>query len=203
MKKIHIAECSIAIALVISILSSFFGFAAECNNVRSEVVRLHILANSDSEEDQTVKLKVRDALLGSGEKLFSGETDRENAERILNENRENIIKIINNVLKENGFDYKGNMYLVEEYFETREYDGFVMPAGEYKALKIILGEGKGHNWWCVMFPPLCIPSASQKTNTEIILGENGAEIISSPVKYEMRFKIVEIIEELKIKLRTI
>ncbi len=202
MKKFHIAECSIALALVISILSSIFGFATECDNVRNKVVRLHILANSDSQEDQNIKLKVRDTLLSSGEELFSGETNRDNAEKILNKNKDNIKKIINNVLFENGFEYTADVYLIDEYFETREYDGFIMPAGKYKALKIILGEGKGHNWWCVMFPPLCLPAAKQNGDIDAFFTEEGAEIISNQDKYIMKFKIIEIIEGIKERLVT-
>ena len=197
MKKIHIVECSVAVALVISVISSIFGFAAECSKIRDEVVRLHILANSDTQEDQNIKLKIRDVLLNSGEKLFSGETDRENAEKILNENRADIINVINKVLDENGFGYSADMYLTDEYFETREYDGFIMPAGRYKALKIILGEGKGHNWWCVMFPPLCLPAAKQKENMDMFFTQEGTELITNQDKYIMKIKIIEIIEGIK------
>lgn len=202
MKKTQMIEISVAIGLVLSIVFSVMGFGADCREIRNNVVRLHILANSDSQEDQNVKLLVRDALLSCGSDIFGGTVDVDNASECLAKEKEALIKTANKVLSENGFDYTADIFLTEEYFQTREYENFTLPAGEYLALKVILGKGEGHNWWCVMFPPLCLPAATQKTNTEIILGKDGADIISSPVKYEMRFKIVEIIEELRQRLRT-
>lgn len=200
MKKSQMIEISVAIGLVISIVFSVVGFGAECSNIRNNVIRLHILANSDDEDDQRVKILVRDALLSCGSELFDGEMNIENAEERLAKEKDILVKKANEVLAVNGFGYKANIFLTKEYFSTREYENFTLPAGEYLALKVILGKGEGHNWWCVMFPPLCLPAATQKSNTEIILGENGADIISSPMKYEMRFKIIEIIEEIKNKL---
>lgn len=202
MKKTQMIEISVAIGLVFSIVFSVIGFGTDCREIRNSVVRLHILANSDSEEDQNVKLLVRDALLACGSDFFGGTVDADNAYERLSEEKDALIKTANKVLSKNGFDYTADIFLTEEYFETREYENFTLPAGEYLALKVILGKGEGHNWWCVMFPPLCLPVAAGKTNTEIILGKDGAEIISSPVKYEMRFKIVEIIEELRHRIRT-
>ncbi|MBR3780596.1 MAG: stage II sporulation protein R [Clostridia bacterium] len=200
MKKIQMIEISVAIGLVFSIIFSVIGFGADCREIRSNVIRLHILANSDTEEDQTVKLLVRDALLSCGSELFGGTVSIDNASEYLAEEKDKLIAKANEVLSENGFDYKADMFLTEEYFPTREYENFTLPAGEYLALKVILGKGEGHNWWCVMFPPLCLPAATKRTDTEIILGKDGAEIISSPVKYEIRFKVVEIFEEIKAKL---
>ncbi len=200
MKKTQMIEISVAIGLVLSMIFSVVSFGTDCSNIRSNTIRLHILANSDSEEDQNVKLLVRDALLSCGSNIFSGTVNKENAEMYLENERASLLKTANEVLSENGFDYTADIFLTEEYFQTREYENFTLPAGEYLALKVILGKGEGHNWWCVMFPPLCLPVATQRSNTEIILGKDGAKIISSPVKYEMRFKMVEIIEDLKQRL---
>ncbi len=200
MKKIKMAEISVALGLIISMLFSIAGFGVECKEIRNNVIRLHVLANSDSDADQQIKLAVRDALLNCGSKIFDGTVNIENAEEILEREKQMLIETANNVLSENGFNYKAEIYLAEEYFQTRKYESFTLPAGEYLALKVVLGNGSGHNWWCVMFPPLCIPAAAEKTNTEIILGEKGAEIISTPAKYEMRFKIVELIEGIKNKV---
>lgn len=201
MKKIKMIEISVAIGLVVSIIFSVIGFSADCREIRNNVVRLHILANSDADEDQNVKLLVRDALLSCGSDIFSGEVNIDNASECLAEEKALLISKANEVLAENGFEYTAEMFLTEEYFPTREYEDFTLPAGEYLALKVVLGKGEGHNWWCVMFPPLCLPAATKRTDTEIILGKDGAEIISNPVKYEMRFKIVEIIEELRMKFK--
>jgi len=184
----------------VSIVVSIVSFASECKNIREDVVRLHILANSDSEADQQVKLAVRDALLESGVKIFSGTAYKDNAVEYLETEKEKIIETANRVLKENGFDYESEIYLVNEYFNTRTYEDFTMPAGEYLALKVILGEGKGHNWWCVMFPPLCLPAATDKANLNAVFSENEVNVIEGTEKYEIRFKIVEIIERIKDRL---
>ncbi len=194
----HRIEISVAVSLAIAIALSFFSFGADCKEIRNNVVRLHILANSDNDEDQTVKLLVRDALLKSGEKLFSGAVTKDNAEEVLVEEKENLEAIADNVLRENGFEYKTYIYIVEEYFATREYEEFTMPAGRYLAVRVILGKGEGHNWWCVMYPPLCIPSAA--ADIDAVLGKNGAKLIKSNPKYEIRFKAVELFEKLKNKI---
>ena len=197
MKKSNIIEISVALGLVLSITASAVGFGFRCGEVREEVVRLHILANSDSEEDQRVKLAVRDALLNCGEEMFSGAVNVDNAANILNSQKSELIETANAVLAENGFDYNARICLVKEYFSTRTYENFTMPAGEYLALKVILGKGEGHNWWCVMFPPLCLPAAAEKTELDAVFGSEGAKLVQSSPKYEMRFKIVEVFEEIK------
>ena len=201
MKKYQIAEISIAVGLIISIVFSFVNFGAECGNIRNNVIRLHVLANSDSEKDQNVKLLVRDALLSCGSEIFSGTVSRDNAEECLIREKNLLTEKANKVLKENGFEYKAEIVITDEYFQTRDYEEFTLPAGEYKALKVVLGKGEGHNWWCIMFPPLCLPAATEKTNTEIILGNDSVEIISNPVKYEMKFKVIEIVEEIRNNLK--
>ncbi len=203
MKKKQMIEISVALGLVVSMMFSVMGFGAECNKIRDNVIRLHILANSDSDADQNVKILVRDALLSCGSEIFGGTVNVDNAQANLEKERDALVKTANEVLSENGFDYTADIYLDREYFTTREYENYTLPAGEYLALKVILGKGEGHNWWCVMFPPLCLPAATSKVNTEIILGENGAEIISVPVKYEMRFRIIEIIETIKEKSKIV
>lgn len=196
MKRIQRIEISVALGLVISLIVSIAGFGAECKNIREDVVRLHILANSDSEADQSVKLAVRDALLECGAEIFSGTLDKNNAAEHLEAEKEKLIETANRVLKENGFDYETQVCLIKEYFNTRVYEDFTMPAGEYLSLKVVLGEGKGHNWWCVMFPPLCLPAATEQTDINAVFSENGARIIRGNGNYEIRFKIVEIIESL-------
>lgn len=201
MKKIHIVEISIAFALVFSVIVSTVSFGAECKKIRQDVVRLHILANSDSNEDQNIKLKIRDALLDCGSEIFAGELNVENAVEVINAEKSVLKELINEILSENGFDYKAEIYVEKEFFTTRQYDSFTLPAGEYLALKIILGNGEGHNWWCVMFPPLCLPAVTQENDIKYYLGKNGAEIIQNSPKYEVKFKIVEIFETIKCRIR--
>ena len=201
MKSIKRLEISVALGLVISVIVSIAGFGAECKNIREDVVRLHILANSDSEADQNVKLAVRDALLECGAEIFGGTADKNNAAQYLEAEKEKLIETANRVLKEKGFNYSAQVFLMNEYFNTRTYEDFTMPAGEYLALKVILGEGKGHNWWCVMFPPLCLPAATEQTDINTVFGENGVKIIEGNKGYEIRFKIVEIIEDIIYKIK--
>lgn len=203
MKKSRMAEISVAFGLIVAVVFSFADFSAECESIRQDVVRLHILANSDSDEDQQIKLAVRDALLNSGKEIFNGIVNVENAEQCLESQKQELIEVADKVLAENGFNYKTQIYLTEEYFSTRTYEDFTLPAGEYLALKVVLGNGEGHNWWCVMFPPLCLPAASENADIDAVFGENGAEIVKGNSKYEMRFKIVEIFESLKYKLSTV
>lgn len=202
MKKRSMIEISVALALVFAFAISAVGFGRECEKVRGEVVRLHVLANSDSEADQAVKLLVRDALLGSGSELFSGEVTARGAADCLNANADKLKAVAEKALRDNGFDYGADIRLVNEYFTTRSYEGFTLPAGRYTAVKVVLGSGKGHNWWCVMFPPLCLPAASEKTDIDAVLGRDGAELIEGGSKYEIRFKIVEVIESIKEKFRS-
>lgn len=197
MKKSHKIEISIAIGLVIAIVCSLVGFGSDCKDVRNNVVRLHILADSDCDADQRVKLLVRDALLESGAEIFSGTASADNASKSLEKEKAKLIEVAETVLRENGFDYGVTINLEREYYATRTYENYTLPAGEYLSLKVVLGKGEGHNWWCVMFPPLCLPAASASADIDAILGADGAKLIQSNPKYEMRFKIVEVFENVK------
>ena len=190
-------------ALSIYIAFSCTYFAAAAQSVREDVVRLHILANSDSEKDQNIKLKVRDALLEKNTLILSDGVNQDNAVEYFELSKDELLETASDVLRENGFDYDVKVYLEKEYFETREYGELIFPAGEYTALKVVLGEGKGRNWWCVMFPPLCVPAADDievKNNTEDYLTESGNEIVNGGKKYIMKFKLLEMYEELKSKI---
>lgn len=197
MKKFHKIEISVAIGLVIAIVCSLVGFGSDCKEVRSNVVRLHILADSDCDADQNVKLLVRDALLESGAEIFSGTVSVDTASASLEKEKDKLINVAETVLRENGFDYGVTINLEREYYTTRTYENYTLPAGEYLSLKVVLGEGEGHNWWCVMFPPLCLPAASPSADIDAVLGSSGAKLIRSNPKYEMRFKIVEVFEAVK------
>ncbi len=182
-------------AFVLTAAFSVTSFAAAAQSVRGECVRLHILANSDSEKDQELKLKVRDELLFSGSEIFSGSTDIKEVEKKLQKSRNELITAALKVIKDEGFDYKVTINICDEYFTTRSYGRYTMPAGKYKAVKVIIGEGKGQNWWCVMFPPLCLPGFSE-TEPESFLTENGSKLIQGKPVLEPRFMIVEWFEKL-------
>ena len=187
--KLFLSVVSVALAVYLAFSCSYF--AGGVKSVRENVVRLHILANSDSSSDQQVKLMVRDALLNKNALLLNGKITTENAEAYFTYNKSTLTETAERVLKENGFDYGVELTLEKEYFETRNYGDLIFPSGEYTALKVILGEGKGRNWWCVMFPPLCVPAADnvdiEKEKTADYLTEGGEKIINGGNKYVIKF----------------
>ena len=129
------------------------------------VLRLHVIANSDSPEDQAVKLRVRDALLS----LMEGKQTLQEAKRFLLENRSLLQQAAERTLEENGFPYGASFHLGVYPFPDRDYGDVTYPAGNYEALRVVLGEGQGQNWWCVLFPPLCILSQDAEPLEEGIL----------------------------------
>lgn len=195
-------ELSLFCGFLIAVLLSITSFGASCGNIRKEVLRMHIIANSDSAEDQAVKLKVRDAVLEAGKDLFDGSLTADEAENVLASDKQALQNAAETVLRENGFSYGVCVEIGRDFFNTRTYDGKVtLPAGEYEAVRVILGEGKGQNWWCVMFPPLCLPAAEAQADIGDVLPENEAEITVRNPRYEARFKIIEIFEKLAEKTK--
>ena len=129
--------------------------AADAKGIAEQVVRIHIRANSDSAEDQAVKLAVRDDVTARLTVMLNGCESKDDALAVLAKNSDSLRETAQSALETHGFDYKARVELKTETFPEREYDGYVFPAGEYDALMIYLGEGAGDNWWCVAFPPLC------------------------------------------------
>ena len=200
--KILLSVFGCALSLYIAFSCTYFAGAAE--SVRQDVVRLHILANSDSPEDQELKLKVRDALLKDNTKLLTEGVNNDNATEYFEASKGDLLATAREVITENGYSYDVKISLGKEYFETREYGELIFPAGEYTSLKVVLGEGEGKNWWCVMFPPLCVPAADDvevKGNTEDYLTESGNEIVNGGKKYIVKFKLLEVYEELQNKMQ--
>ena len=197
MKKMNIKifERSLLFALVFSVLISFTKFDASCENMRKNILRIHIIANSDSEADQAVKLKVRDAVVAFTGEIFNGCESLNDAEKTAKEHLGEIKGECEKTLAKNGFSYPVNIKIGDAFFDTREYDSFTLPAGNYRSLIITLGEGKGHNWWCVVYPSVCL--GGSKANIKKIGRES--EIATNPKKYKIRFKLVEIYENMKRK----
>lgn len=193
-------KISVCISLIISILFSIYSFAKTSDKIRGQVLRLHVIANSDSDADQALKLAVRDTVLEEGEEIFDGSVNVENAVEKITPKLKQIEETAERVVKENGFDYNVTATIKTEYFTTRTYENVTLPAGKYLALRIVIGEGSGHNWWCVMFPPMCLPAAEKKDALETVLNDEEIKLVEKNPKYEMRFKIIEIYENLKCKL---
>ena len=186
------ASVVLSAALALGAVTQYF---IACREVRSDVLRLHVIAASDSEADQAVKLLVRDAVLAEGAAVFDGSVTADEAQRRLAPFLGRLEKAADRVLRENGLPYTATARLINEYFDVRSYDGVTLPAGRYQALKIVLGEGKGQNWWCVMFPPLCLPAATAEEDDYAVFGGDGAKVVRGEPEYEIRFRIVEIVEK--------
>lgn len=194
---------ALGISLVFLLCIQFLQFVTDCRDIRSDVLRLHVIANSDTDIDQDVKLKVRDAVLAKGAQIFDGSVNAENAKEKLTPELKELENEADSVLKENGFDYVSNVKLTNEYFPVREYENFTLPSGRYLSLTVTLGSGEGHNWWCVMFPPLCLPAAEDKESVyDAVFSQEETEIIENRQKYKIKFKILEWTDEIIEKLRS-
>ena len=200
MRKKH--ELILAAGLILTILiSNAAGFVRDgraLDRLRGSVLRLHILADSDSERDQTLKLRVRDALLESG--VLDGADSLEEAEASAAEKLPEIERIAETVLRANGCELPVEAELADTEFDVRTYGDITMPAGNYRALRVKIGSALGHNWWCVMYPALCVPAACDVTdNVETELAyfdDEELDIMHEPEKYEIRFAIWDKIKEI-------
>lgn len=169
--------------------------------ISESVFRFHVIANSDSENDQQIKLKVKEEVLNYINESIKNADNLKDAEKYLKDEKENIEKVANRVLAENNFEYEAEALIVHEIFPKRTYGDITMPAGEYDAFKIVLGEGSGQNFWCVLYPPLCYVDASlcevseeTKNDFENILSDEEYEIILNDGRLEPDFKILEVID---------
>ncbi len=158
--------------------------------IYDDTIRLHILANSDSEEDQNLKLRLRDEILAEfGESLGIYEKIDE-AKKNLEEKLGEISNFADTKLSDWGYEYKTEVSISEEWYDTRDYENFSLPCGYYTSLRIIIGKGEGENWWCVMFPPLCLDAATSKKKY------TDAEDVLISKKYNVKFKLLELISEI-------
>lgn len=164
-------------------------------NISDKVFRLHILANSDSTYDQNLKLGLKNYILENTSDLFIGQNLEENID-IAKESLEEIYRLSKEYLESQGSNYDVKTEVVKEFFETRVYDDFTLPAGIYSSLKITIGEGKGHNWWCIIFPSVCLSACSESMSD--YLSEDEMELVNSG--YTAKFKVVEVYEKIKSKL---
>lgn len=193
-KKIKI---SVTVGIVVAILFSICSFAKTSEEIRSDVLRLHVIANSDTSVDQNLKLRLRDYILQEGKDIFNGSVNVENAVEKIEPVLPELEKSAKAFMNQAGFDYDVKISLSNEYFTTRTYETVTLPAGKYLALRVVIGSGEGHNWWCVMFPPMCVPAADKKDEIENVFSEKEIKLVESKPKYEPRFKVVEIYEQLK------
>ncbi len=193
----HKFELSIIIALIVSIFVGIDTCSANCEDIRENIFRLHVIANSDSQEDQQLKLAVRDRIISIGGDIFAQVHNKQEAETIVRPMLSEFQRAAEDVIKEQGYDYPVKVTISNEYFNTRIYEKVTLPAGKYDALRVIIGSGKGKNWWCVMFPPMCLPAAEETEALNQVLSEEDLQFVSDYQDYEVRFKIIEWYENIK------
>ena len=190
-------ELAALIAFIICVTLSTYKLDSECEGIRENILRLHVIAASDSDADQKIKLQLRDELLVKGKEIFSGSSTKAEAEKKLSDGISLIQKEANRFLEKEGYPHTASVSLEKSYFPTRCYESFTLPAGFYDALKVTIGNGEGQNWWCVMFPALCLPAAEKgKADFDGILTDRQQKIITEN-KYEVRLWLVEKWQELE------
>ena len=176
---------------------------AEATQVRlaSQVIRLHVLANSDSEEDQALKLEVRDRVLETTSALLTGETEPQAAAVLLNQHLDDIAQAAAQEISAQGHDDRVEVRLEQTWFPTRQYQGISLPAGNYLALRVLIGAAEGHNWWCVVFPNLCLPAVSERALEASTLTPGQISLLQEEeTSYVFRFKTLELWQSLKHRL---
>lgn len=194
---------AVFISLMLSLVITAYSENVQ-TDLQDNLIRLHIIANSDSDKDQAVKLEVRNAVLNE----IRNSPENISREEII-KNLDTIEKIAKDTLKQNGFSYDAQAVYGKFDFPKKEYKNMTLPAGEYYGVRIILGNGEGHNWWCVMYPPLCVSN-----DTTVTLDKESEELLKATLKSEtydiitksdkdvvIKFKAVEFIQELKQKIK--
>lgn len=197
--KLRLWEAALFLAFGLTLTVGVWASASE-SALADQVLRLHVVANSDSDSDQARKLLVRDAVLAEASQLLEGVSDRKGAEAALSPHLEELAQAGTEALAKTGRADPVTVALADQWFPTKEYDGFSLPAGQYRALKVTIGEGKGRNWWCVVFPPLCLASVSEEsveTAAEGVLSENQIALITGQDGgYVLKFRLIEWWQEL-------
>ncbi len=191
MKKILKLCC---ILLAVGLCMWICGVFAEGQTMKENLVRLHIVANSDSDEDQALKLQVRDAVVENLQTVMEKIPSVEEAKAYLQEHLEEIEVLVNRVIREAGFQDQAHVELTDVAFGTRNYDTFSLPAGVYHSLKITIGRGEGRNWWCVVFPTLCLPATTEGFGSAAVgsgFSEDMTNTLQRDEGYEVRFFLLD------------
>ncbi len=193
------AACGLVLAACVGWLRA----AAATELLPENILRLHVVANSDSREDQALKLQVRDAVLEEAGRWCRGAGSLEEANALVCVHLEGIRQAAEETVRARGAGQTVRVQVTEMFFPTRAYEGFTLPAGRYRALRVTLGEGAGRNWWCVVFPALCLPAAGEGAGGDILaaLPESQRALVEEPGRYRVELKVTELYERLKEWLR--
>lgn len=195
-QHLKIWEISLLAALCFTLCTGMYARATQAK-LSSELVRLHIIANSDSNPDQAAKLKVRDCVLQVLTPKLQNVNSIDEAQKVINSSLPELQQTAEQSLHSSGMNYPAAAFLRFENYPTRVYDGFSLPAGNYLSLQITLGNGDGHNWWCVVFPPLCMASAEDESAFSGLSDDDTGLIKESDSGYKLKFRIVEIYGEIR------
>ncbi|MBE6990994.1 MAG: stage II sporulation protein R [Ruminococcaceae bacterium] len=196
--KLKPFEIALFIGLFAAVLIG--GANAQSQKLADSIVRLHVVANSDTDEDQALKLEVRDRVIEITSSLNMG-SDAQHAQIVLRENVDEIETAVRQMVQEKGYDYPVTVTLGTENFDTRVYDTFSLPAGQYTSLRVTIGDGAGKNWWCVVFPPICMASCSEELTSQAMavgLDEGDVALITGDNQiYVLKFKLLELVQSVK------
>ena len=197
-RKLKRWELALMLGLLITMVSGAW-LSGEQKELSDKVIRLHIIANSDDVEDQKLMLVVRDQILHCAEQLYPEHADLEQAGQTLKDSLELFEAAGKEVVTEWGKDYPVTAQLEQCWFPTKEYEDFTLPAGTYRALRVVIGEGKGQNWWCVAFPPLCLGAASETLDDAVQAGHFTSSQVSMITEenegYVFKLKGMELLGE--------
>ena len=193
--KKRLLNLSLICALISAMMFSMVGFSDSCLEMYDNIIRIRIIPNSDSAEDQALKIAIRDEILNETSKLFTDTKCYDDAVAVTESNIDIMLSVANDVVNKAGFNYEVDLEIREEFFDTRVYEKFTLPAGYYKTAVFTVGEGKGSNWWCVIYPQVCVGSCSATLNES--LSDDTADLAYNSEKYVVKFKTIEIFEKIK------
>ena len=207
MSKKFIIQAALLIGFITAVFcEGICAFADSRRGITEDVFRLHVIANSNSDEDQALKLRVRNAVLEASADIFSGAVSADDAKHLSEENLQLFEAAAAAEIAASGYDYPVRCEVGTVHFDRRVYGSAELPEGDYSALRVIIGDGEGKNWWCVMFPALCLPAVTNTDEVLSLAAENGVisteelELMQDPENYEVKFYFAEVIKKLCEKL---
>lgn len=185
--------------LLAAVLALCTALEKQQQGISNQMIRLHVVANSDSDEDQAIKGQVRDAVLRQAEVILEEAEDRDTAKALLRENLTTLEETANRTLQALGSTDTAAVTLRRELFGTREYEGFSLPGGYYDALRVSIGSGSGKNWWCVVYPQICSAATTERRTVAVMGGlseEQVAILEGDTPEYQLKFKLLELLEDM-------